>query len=424
MTKHIFKIIWNERKANAWIVLEYVLVFCILWFCCDYLYYIAKCYYEPLGFDITNTYAIGMSEKELDDTETGVRELNEEDKYMYALTMIERLQQHPDIEAVALSSSSVPYSGSSSSTGFQIDSDSIYHSIRVRHVSSGFFDVFRIKLVNGSIFDWTNPADQQQVVISSDREGYFGDQMKEKHKISDVKVIKYGEDDIFYTQGYTEKLKGTFFDPYESTAFHPLKKSYVDLLSSEISIRVRPNTTKDFEKQFIKEMNEFLSIGPYRFSYISSLKDMRKNAARWSGITENMKSILAITSFLIINIFLGIIGTFWYRTESRKSEIGLRIALGASRKRIRLLLCTETFLLLLVSSIIGVNIIINIAQTDILNALGIPQADPVQIGSGIEQYFINFGITFLFLLAVSLIAVWYPAKQSSDMHPADALHEE
>ena len=39
MIRHIFKIIWNERKTNAWITLEYVLVFCVLWFCVDYLFY-------------------------------------------------------------------------------------------------------------------------------------------------------------------------------------------------------------------------------------------------------------------------------------------------------------------------------------------------------------------------------------------------
>ena len=49
MIRHIFKIIWNERKTNAWIVLEYILVFCVLWFCVDYLYYMGKCYWEPVG---------------------------------------------------------------------------------------------------------------------------------------------------------------------------------------------------------------------------------------------------------------------------------------------------------------------------------------------------------------------------------------
>ena len=63
MIRHIFKIIWNERKTNAWITLEYVLVFCVLWFCVDYLSYMGKCYFERSGFDIENTYEINMQEK-------------------------------------------------------------------------------------------------------------------------------------------------------------------------------------------------------------------------------------------------------------------------------------------------------------------------------------------------------------------------
>ena len=36
MIRHILKIIWNERRSNLWILLEYTLVFSVLWFCCDY----------------------------------------------------------------------------------------------------------------------------------------------------------------------------------------------------------------------------------------------------------------------------------------------------------------------------------------------------------------------------------------------------
>lgn len=35
--------------------------------------------------------------------------------------------------------------------------------------------------------------------------------------------------------------------------------------------------------------------------------------------------------FLLANVFFGVIGTFWLRTQSRRGEIGLRVALGATR---------------------------------------------------------------------------------------------
>mgnify|MGYP000361599848 CR=1 FL=1 len=42
-----------------------------------------------------------------------------------------------------------------------------------------------------------------------------------------------------------------------------------------------------------------------------------------------------LAAFFFICAFLGIIGTFWFRTESRTSEIGLRMALGATRRQVR-----------------------------------------------------------------------------------------
>lgn len=95
MIRHIFKIIWNERKTNAWITLEYVLVFCVLWFCVDYLFYMGKCYFEPNGFDIEHTYQINMERKPADSaafpTENGQTE--ETDKQALAMHFSESCKQ-------------------------------------------------------------------------------------------------------------------------------------------------------------------------------------------------------------------------------------------------------------------------------------------------------------------------------------------
>ena len=422
MVRHIFKIIWNERKTNSWIILEYVLVFCILWFCCDYLYYIGKSYYEPLGFDINNTYSIRMVEKQPNEypPDYEIKEITEEENYSYAMTLTERLKQYTGIEYVSLSSASMPYSYSSTYSSFLINSDTILQGFRMRYVSSEFFDVFRIKLTKGNVFDWKDPASKNQVLISPDRNGYFG--KTPSYPVSEVYKLAYKEE-LYTIIGVTEKLKSRFLEKYENTIFTPSERRMIRV-NTEIAIRIHPNAAKGFEERFTKDMKEQLNIGPYKFVEISSIKALQNSNMEQSGINDNLKSVYIITLFLIINIFLGIIGTFWYRTESRKSDIGLRIALGSSKRKIKTFLYTETIFLLTISAFIGVNICVNIGQTDLLTALGIPKANHEQIGAGIEQYFINFGLTFLFLAAISLLAVWYPARQSSNMHPAEALHEE
>ena len=70
MTRHIFKIIWNERRGNAGLMLEYTIVFCVLWFCCDYGFSLYRSFYGKTGIDLRHTYSIKMGKRaDLPDTD-------------------------------------------------------------------------------------------------------------------------------------------------------------------------------------------------------------------------------------------------------------------------------------------------------------------------------------------------------------------
>lgn len=51
----LLKQIWNERRSNGWLWAELLIVFVVLWYIVDWTYATARTYYEPLGYDITNT---------------------------------------------------------------------------------------------------------------------------------------------------------------------------------------------------------------------------------------------------------------------------------------------------------------------------------------------------------------------------------
>lgn len=419
MIPHILKIIWNERKTNAWIVLEYIVVFCLLWFCIDYLYYMGKSYREPLGYDIEHVYRIRMGQK--DDE----MEYTEEDWYEYAVTFLNRVRQHPDVESASLSRSGIPYGDSMSANSFVINSDSIREGIRLKWVSSGFFDVFKMR-VQGSVFDWRDQAASHQVLLSPDNAGYLGGYSRSKYLLTDVHSVRNEpEDDTYYNViGTTHKVKDSFFDPYLSVMFLPLERRHLNLSWLQIAVRIRPAAEKGFTERFTRDMSEQLDIGPFFLASISSFEDLKHNMIKFTRTLDNLNSVYAVTTFLIINIFLGLIGTFWYRTQSRRSEIGLRIALGATKRNAKTMMFTETLLLLFVSSLVAVNICVNVGHTELLTTLGLPVAGKTQMSSAVVQGFINYGLTFSFLAIVSLIAVWYPARQASDVPPAEVLREE
>ena len=62
----LLKQIWNERRSNGWLWSELLIVFVVLWYVVDWTYVTARTYYEPVGFDITDTYyLVSIPDEEL-----------------------------------------------------------------------------------------------------------------------------------------------------------------------------------------------------------------------------------------------------------------------------------------------------------------------------------------------------------------------
>ncbi|NDV67878.1 ABC transporter permease [Dysgonomonas sp. 25] len=430
MIRHIFKIIWNERKLNAWLIVEFLIVFCVLWFCCDYIHTITRKQLEDPGLNIEHVYKIEMREK----PSTGDGSEEEIDRYALALTLLERVKRHPDIESVSLSNAGAPY-GSTWMNAYRINSDSANHGLLVRHVTSEYFDVFKVK-VDGRIFDWTDNASREEAIITPFKDNLFGDQQQdvEMYDISQVHQLVYDNEwdaikEKHRVIGIGNRMKTAYFNPYICSVILPLRKEGVNLANNEILIRVKASADdKNFIQRFSKDMREQLFISPYYLSSISSMESIKENLDMKWGFKKQTYSAYAITLFIVVNIFLGVLGSFWFRTQSRRSEIGLRIALGSSKKKVQGIIIAETIFLLLIAGIVATVICLSVGTPEIIESLGIPNANRNWFGivetKGITDHIINFALTFGFLALVSIIAVWYPAKQASDIAPAEALHDE
>ena len=60
MIRMILRQIWNERRANALVFLELLVVSVCLFYTADYLYIKYKEYKRPLGFDIGHVYNVEL----------------------------------------------------------------------------------------------------------------------------------------------------------------------------------------------------------------------------------------------------------------------------------------------------------------------------------------------------------------------------
>ena len=419
MTRHIFKIIWNERRGNAWLMLEYTIVFCVLWFCCDYGFSLYRSFYGKTGIDLRHTYSIKMGKR---------ADLPDTDWYATVLTLKERIKRYPGIEALAFGSWSLPYGGSYAEEGFTVNSDTTgeqkTYNTRQIPVTSDYFKVFKIEMQQGKIFD---EADPKTAVISPfDAKGkLFGSYTACYEPVSEVRTITPAWGDQSFARNVTGITKPLKIIRYGSSpisiVFQPLTPETADP-QQDIMVRVKPEAEADFVEKFARDMRDQLSVGPYFLLWVTPIENEKK--ASDESTFYHMKGVYAIIGFLVVNVFLGLLGSFWFRVQARRSEIGLRVAMGSSKRKVRRMIVSETLLLLSMACVIGPAVCLNLSKTDLVEAIGIPIANRAAWGIGAEQDAINFAATSVFLAIVSVFAVWYPARQASEVPPADVLREE
>jgi predicted permease len=107
---------------------------------------------------------------------------------------------------------------------------------------------------------------------------------------------------------------------------------------------------------------------------------------------------------------LGLYGTISYAVRRRTAELGVRIALGASRTGVEWLIAREALALVLVGGAIGLPFAFLVARATGTLLYGTTPSDPVSYA------------TAIFLLAgVSAIAAYLPARRASRLDPIAAL---
>ncbi|MCD7977193.1 MAG: ABC transporter permease [Tannerellaceae bacterium] len=372
MLKHLLTVIWNQRKSNFWILLELLIVSVCLWYVVDYMGGLLSVRFKPLGFDIAHTYRIDLSEKS-PDSEAYIEPYRKttslgED----ILTILERIRQYPAIDAVSLSVSSQPYGATH--YGNNSHFERIYYkdtegiTAQQYWVTPSFFDVFEIRSQKGGMGELKQALQPHTVIISPEVEEEL---MKTESALG--KEIRIGEEStsrrveaICHPIRWTEYLKSN--PCYYRLMTHADIVSFVtpeNLQQVEICIRVRPEADHGFEEQFVKDMGQQLLVGNLYLMDVRSSSLIRK--AIVSPLQSEVSLLLIVLGFLLINIFIGISGTFWLRTRSRRSEMGLRIAMGSTRTGLQALLILEGIVMLVLAMLPALFINLNIGLTELVN---------------------------------------------------------
>ena len=413
MNKKLFTQIKNEWRGNTWLALELLLVSVVMWYITDTLYCSTATYLEPRGFNTDHCYLISMGK--LNEKSPDCVAYQKGDEKRDVLELLNRLQRRPDVEAASLSQNSYPYNRNNSTTSMQLQGDSVIVGgwfIR-RMVTPDFVRVFRYEGVNGEKPEQLAQMLEEDKILASEN---IYDPYGRKLRDYQGKPFHWGGDTT-NTQILGAALKPVRYDDFEQARFcysMVAKMTRADV-SQELCVRVRPEHDNDFIARLKADSESQYRIGNIFISDIRSFKDIRRNFQQ--AQSNGIRNLVTGMAFLLVNIFLGLFGTFWFRTQQRKGEIALHKAHGATNGMVFTRLLSEGWLLLLIITPIALIIDFNLAHAE-LNSW--------RNGTTLEWDRLLFcaGISFVLIALMIAIGIGIPAQKAMKIDPADALHNE
>ena len=412
MTKKLLTQIKNEWLSNLWLALELLVVSVVMWYVVDYLYTRAATYLEPRGFNIEHCYLIELGEltpkspdytpdKSGDDTHADIAEL------------VERLRRRPEVEAVSLSQNSYPYNGSNSSGEVRYDTlQSPGWTIR-RMVTPDFVRVFRYQGTRGE-------TPEQLAEMLERGEFLASDNLYRKYdrKLTEFVGKRFqllGDTTQTYQLGAAlQDVRYHDYDQARSSYCFLAKQSFY-YVGLELCVRVREGQDNNFITKLKEDSESQFRIGNLFISEIRSFHDIRRNFQQaW---TNDIRNYVMGMGFLLLNIFLGLLGTFWFRTQQRRSEIALHKAHGATDRAIFSRLLSEGLLLLAVVTPIALVIDWNLAHMELNSWRNDTTLEW-------DRLLLCAGISFVLMALMIAIGIGIPARKAMKVQPAEALHDE
>lgn len=416
MIRHLFKLIWTQRRFNGWIVLELFVVSALMWYIVDYLSVLIITAATPTGFNIENTYRLTLAARQENESGYITYEEDSPEPWLNMERIAERLRQHPDVEGVSIGCWHFPYCRSNMSNQFWRDTLKVNTDILT--VTPDYFRVFRVAAASDGNPETLAQAMERGYVISPAVE----ERLFPGSSAIGQTILDKGDSLEMRVTGVTTLMKRTEYDRPARFLFVPLDESLLsmetenDLWSSvDICFRVKEGAARnDFAERFTREMRPQLQAGNFYLSEVTPLSDYRDVQLQRAYKTLNYRIGFAI--FFLLNIFLGVIGTFWLRINKRNSEIGLRMAVGSSRRTILWQMQGEGMILLLIAFFPALVVCLNLVHLDLL------PKEYMDVTSG--RCALTTVITLALLAVVVALGTWYPARRSSHIEPAEALHYE
>lgn len=437
MIKIIFNQIWNQRKMNGWIFIELLAVSFFLWVVLDPVCVLTATKNIAPGYEKEGRMVVRLTKYE----ETNPRydaeaEKNDSMKVAHYKRVARIIRDLPEVGSLTIPMQmSFPGSGNWSGMTLYRDTADVAKNESVHLQWYAFvegsnpFATYGMKSVHTGRY--LNPEEKIKGVYISENLALelFGtnDVVGKKvyqnaHKDTELTIAGVFEDYKHYEYQQPYPLLIYFQKEIEASPYMHWRYPFVFKLKEGVN-------EETFKKRFISEVVPQLSWGNLRFYSINSFSDAIKDMNEMDGINNKIRLNYALAGFAVLCIFLGMLGTFWIRSNARRQEIGVMRSMGASRQRIVLQFLTEATLLVTMAFVCALPLLLHYAYVEGMYETGFTGSNPIissmyWVNNFWEHFCMVSLITYLILLLIALVGTIIPVKRAANVLPADALRDE
>ena len=321
--------------------------------------------------------------------------------------LVEGVEAIPGVRSASLASCGL-------ATGC-VDSSSIYFpgvphpngatAAQQLRVSQRFFDTVGIPLVEGRDFATTDTEKSPAVTIVN--QTFVREFLRDKNPVGQYFGYDAANDHHFQIVGVVKDARVN--DIRESAPpmiYHSIAQDVVDAESLDVRTVADPNQLISQVRQAVRSVDPNLPIG----GIVTLAEQVSGNLAQQRLIAR----LTAIFGALALGLAcLGLYGVMSYTVARRTSELGIRLALGSTRRKVLWVVLRESLIVIGAGILVGA--CLSLAGTRLVTSMlfGLSPYDPLTLAAAAAL-----------LLLVSVASGLLPAWRAAHVDPTEALRAE
>ena len=429
MKRALLSQIKNDWKENLWLVVELLIVTIIVGYLTLTILRNYRDYNIPMGADISGVY--GAQLRYLDDDGNLLLFLDPQDlepEVMQKLVsqqqaLLDRVRELPMVEYAAYGNNALPYNYSYYGNILRLilKNDTVSTEVNTRTMTPDGVYVLRLQSPAGkSLDDLSKILENGDMLLgpSLDMEMHWGNSGYDYADIVGVDLLEPFDDRRI--GGIVNAIRRSNYEPNYNNGVisQPAQENTPStLILNFLLVRVKPGMEIDFEKAMKSEPTLRATTGVV----LSKLHPVNDDYIRTTwGHTVQQRTYIAGILLLLVIIFIGLLGTFWYRVYLRTPEIAVRKTFGATDADIFRRILGEAMLLLMTAFLLAIAlyfIFFDQLKEGVL-------ATVVFFDSWKWDMALTGLITAALMSLMILIGVGIPARRAMKIEPAIALKEE